>query len=387
MELLNYKTRTQEYGGEKYDEAVVAGRMRDYQDFDVLEGAIKRAKYLFSNYDNIMVAFSGGKDSLVVLELMDMVRVGMGIKKKIIVFFWDEELISDEHEAFVMKYAKSGRFEFHWVVAQLKSEKFILGKIHPYIQWDITREYVREIPDIAEQFLDDEPCSEHDIFLKHFAPKYNSYALCMGLRASESLNRYRAVMTSKRPDTPYIVSNKAGMCEAKPIYDWQTKDIFKFFADFNLQYAPVYDAQTWSKANLRVATPFTNEGAKSLNLLKQYDPLFYNRLITVFPEMAAQERYYKDLDTDGVYLKYGVTKEGIYKYVEDTLSGRMKDKALKCLDLCFRTRDEDAANGRYPSRYPLYYIFYQVVIGQYKRSIKGIAIKQVTAKMLQYEPK
>lgn len=352
----------------------ISGKVRKYLDKDVLEAAIERAKYLFSRYDDIIVSFSGGKDSLVVLELMDMVRIELGIKKKLEVLFWDEELISDEHDAFLRKIVATERFNFHWVCAPLKSEKYILGQNFPYVQWDITREFVRTPPDYAIKLFGIEPCSEHDVFVKHFEQNYKNYANCLGLRASESLNRLRAVMRTAG-DLPFIVQEGKGV-NTKIIYDWTTKDIFKFLYDYKIEYAPVYDAQTWSKSQLRVATPFTSEGAKALHLLKEYDPMFYDRLTTVFPEMHIQERYHKHIDKKAVFEQYGVTREGIYQYIQDSLHGRMKDKAIESVNICFKAREEDEKLNRFPSRFPILYIFENVVLGTYKRCIVGIGDRQ-----------
>lgn len=63
---------------------------------DVLEAAKERVRYLFTRYDDIVCSFSGGKDSLVCLELLAMVRDEMNITKKIDVIFYDEELISND---------------------------------------------------------------------------------------------------------------------------------------------------------------------------------------------------------------------------------------------------------------------------------------------------
>lgn len=382
--MIEYKTIPEDISVANRNTNPVKRKVRNYLGIDVYEAAIQRAKEMFSQFDTVAVAFSGGKDSIVVLELLDAVRIDLGIEKKLKVFFWDEELIADTHVEFMKKIYFSGRFDFNWVCAPLRSEKYILGHNYNYIQWDVTREFLRPIPEWAIDLTSEAPCHESDIFLKHFQKTLGNYVICLGLRAQESLNRLNAVFLSTNFDRPWLGIENGGY-KAKPTYDWSEKDIFKFLMIRGIEYAPVYDAQTWGKSALRVATPFTNEGAKNLHLLKEYDPIFYNRLITVFPEMQVQERYYKHMDTEAVYEKYGVSKEGILQYVEDNIRGRNKAKVMRILHRIFTEREKEAKNGREISCYPLFYVFSSIVRGTYKRDIIPIGNSSVTPKMLEYE--
>lgn len=385
--LQEYKTPAGALDPAAHNLAIIKDRQRKYLGIDVLEAAVQRAKFLFSTFDTVAVAFSGGKDSIVTLELLDMVRIDMGIEKKITVFFWDEELISNAHADFMKEIYDSGRFIFNWMCAPLRSEKYILGNNSAYIQWDITREFIRPLPEWAIDMTHCAASDENTVFTEHFQKALGAnYVLCLGIRAQEGQNRLNATMVAADIDRPYLVKESGGT-RAKPIYDWSEKDIFKFIQDYGIKCAPVYDTQAWGKCPLRVATPFHSEGAKNLPLLKQYDPEFYDRLTTVFPEMIVQARYYKDLDTQAVYEKYGVHKQGILDYVEENIKGRSKEKCLKILTFIWKTRDEEKQTGRDISAFPYYYLFQNIVNGGYKRTILPIPNQSVTPKMLDYEKK
>lgn len=364
----------------------VKGNIRKVElDIDVLEAAKERCRYLFSRFDDIVCSFSGGKDSLVVLELLAMVQQEMGITKKIDVIFYDEELISTDHEEFCMKIAKDPRFNFRWICHPLVSERFVLGKKMKYVQWDLTREWIRPQPELAEKFHDAEAVHESDIFKKLLRKDYGNVCVVLGLRASESPARMNGILGATDIEMPFISEVGTGYAEAKPIFDWQTTDVFKFFYDHKLEYAPVYDKQVWGKAEFRVATPFNNAGSKVLDKLKGYDPQFYDRLITVFPEMIVQEKYYKTIDRTKVFENYGVNPEGILRWVDETLVGPDRTRCLQALGGVFKNRAIDKAQNSHWVRYPLYWVFYSCYIGAYKQYIAVVAEAYYTPEMKKYE--
>lgn len=355
---------------------------KNFLGYNCLEAAKKRCAFLLSSFDVVCVSLSGGKDSLVTLELMDTVRIEMGIEKKLTVLFYDQELFPDSHVEFLTDIYNSGRFDFHWVCAPINSQKYILGKNLRYIQWDITREFLRQPPPFAETYFTKAPILEFEVFSTYLYPQFlgKRVVVCTGMRAAESLNRQKAILKATNPEIPYLTPGKfKGLFDCKPIYDWSTKDIFKFFSDFDIKYAPVYDTQLWSNNQLRVATPFTNEGAKSLNKLRDGDPVFFDRLMTIFPEMLVQARYYDAIDKEAIIDRYGANEAGILKYIEDELSGRAQIKALKAVKDLFKARAVGMVSKNVTKSplqlccmYPLRYIFYSIINGSYKRNLQHL---------------
>ena len=56
---------------------------------DVLEAVNKRISFLFDNYENIQLAFSGGKDSTVLFHLINAEAIKRD--RKFILYFQDQE--------------------------------------------------------------------------------------------------------------------------------------------------------------------------------------------------------------------------------------------------------------------------------------------------------
>lgn len=341
-------------------------------DIDVLTAAKERINHLIDTFDTLAVAFSGGKDSLTVLELVEEVYRERGITEKVKVFFRDEELIPDVVIDFVQKLYESGRFEFYYFAIPLKSTKFVLGRNYNYVQFDPNREWLRQPPPYAIRL----EAGDKRVFDQYSADSFicsrfrGRVAIVTGIRAQESLIRFRACINKKNDN--YINDTKDSRVKiTKPIYDWTEDDIFKFFCRRKIQYCAIYDAQTWNGESLRVSTPLHAESAKRFNKLKTLYPKFYEGLITLFPEMLVQGAYYNELDTSGEFSQYEHTIDGLFKYINDKLDDP-KQRALAIKRVCtsWKTRTKlTKGNPQLIAGYSLWRLFKSVQTGAYKREI------------------
>jgi predicted phosphoadenosine phosphosulfate sulfurtransferase len=269
-------------------------RIRRYLDKDVLTAAKERINHLIDAFDTLAVMFSGGKDSLVVLHLTREVMLERRITKPVNVVFRDEELISMEVIDFVDKYRREPWIKMLWFAVPLKSTKYILGVCHDYVQWDPKRKHVRDLPEWAITL----PAGDNRVFDQYTMDAETAtyfkgkIGFLTGIRSAESLMRYRASVNKLNESYINAVDSTDRVKLCKPIYDWEEDDVFKYFYDRNIQYCSLYDAQMWSGQALRVSTPLHAESAKRFDRMKKSAPELYARVIEVFPEMLAHERYY-----------------------------------------------------------------------------------------------
>ena len=358
----------------------------DYIDTDVYVESKKRMNHVIDTFDTIVVAFSGGKDSLATLHLVKEIYDERGITEPVKVIFRDEELIPDDVIAFVQEYYHKPWIDMAYYAVQLKSEKFILGKKYEYIQWDKNRRWIREKPEFAITEPADVVFDQYS--MDEFASRAyrGKIAFVNGIRADESLVRFKSV-TNKKNEC-YIAGTKTPAVKfVKPIYDWSERDIFKYFHDAQIRYCAIYDAQMWNKQALRVATPLHAEQAKRIGQIKTLYPVFYDQLIDLFPEMLVQERYWDEYDAFAIIYKYEVGWKGLFDYIKKEITDPHHRKmAFKRVLEAKRTRDNHLDAGRYLENYggyPIMYLFKSVINGQYKRALQPT--KQASKDDIEYE--
>lgn len=352
----------------------MTNKMKKYINEDVYVMAKKRIRHALDIFDNVLVAFSGGKDSLVVLNLVQEVYNEMGINEKVKVFFRDEEVMPDAVIDFVQSIAESGKYDFRYYAIPLKSTKFILGKTYEYIQYDRSRRWLRQPPEYAIRLEE----NDERVFSQYEADEYicqnerGKVAIINGIRADESLIRLRSCC-NKRNENYINATDSRRIKLVKPIYDWTERDVFTYFCKNDIKYCEIYDAEMFNRQQLRVSSPFHAESAKNFFKLKTLYPKYYEQLIELFPEMIVQGKYWKELNRSGVYEKYPHSEAGLYQYIENELEDRVKPLARKRVKEALKIRKNGIERGQLHNLggYPLKHIFSMLVNGQFKRVMQA----------------
>lgn len=350
----------------------------EYFDKNVYEQAKERIKFILTMFDHVFVSFSGGKDSLVVLELVLEVYAELGIKKKVNVIFRDEELIPDDVIQMVTNYYHDPRIDMKYYAVPMKSRMFMLGETIPYIQWDPNREHARKKPDFAITKLhpDGLPLVQHEMNPLIYRGYKGSIAVLNGIRGDESLMRFNACM-AKKGKFNYINKDAAkNVSFCKPIFDWSEKDVFRYFYERGIKYCDIYDKEMYAKAPLRVSTPLHAQAFSYLTRLKEMYPVFFDQLCKVFPEVIPHTRYWGDVDRFGAIARYPKSFDGIRAYIEENIDNPdSRAIAIEALDKVQVQKDSNRRAGRYPKGecwgFPLQYVWKKIIKGDY---VRGLAV-------------
>jgi len=366
---------------------------KHFLDEDVYTAAKKRIKRVLLQFDTCAVAFSGGKDSLATLKLVDEVRKENNMPGKTKVFFRDEELIPDTVINFVQGIYESGEYEFYYYAIPLESQKYFLGDAITYVQWDKNRRHLREPPPYAITLKEYKVMDQYstDNFIAENFP--GSVAFFLGMRAQESLNRLQRFLKNTLKDN-YITKKTARVSTVCPLYDWQEDDIFLYFYQKGIKYCGIYDSEMLNGENLRVATPFHAEAARRFYKIRTRDPVFYQQLIDLFPEMVLQEKYQGEYKTTSRTVKplneYQPTAQGVLQMIQDNIKDRhqaevARSAALKAISaresMLQKNKDAKVNFGGYP----LLYIMEQIAQCSFKRYIKVCLKTEMKPEYYQFE--
>lgn len=270
----------------------------EFSDKSVYELAIERINYLYSKFDSIVVSFSGGKDSMAVLELTIEVAKKLN-RLPVKTIFYDEEAISFETEKYIREtYNRKDEVDLYWFCLPIKSNNACSTKNPYWYPWHKKDKdkWVRTLPPeaITDIGIDlyNYDYSLSDITRMLFPEKvYGNVGLILGIRAEESMLRRRSVI--RRDMDNYIVQDKGdyyrmaqsikvnNLYKCYPIYDWGVYDIWTAVKNFNWNYNKTYDILNMygiSPKKQRVGPAFHSEASKELHKFKECFPGVWEKM-------------------------------------------------------------------------------------------------------------
>lgn len=306
---------------------------------NVYDAANERIDFIFKNFSRIYVSFSGGKDSGVMLNMvLDYVKKHK-IEKKIGIMILDNEANYNYSLEFMHQMMKENAqyLDIYWCCLPITLPCTVSSYAVDWQCWGerdkqrwispMSKEpYIVNIHNHKFDFFRED--MNYDEFWDKFGEWYGQgelTACLIGIRADESLNRFRAIMNDRKKTlkgkswTKHKISNTYN---CYPIYDWKTEDIWIANAKFGWSYNKLYDI-FWKAGlsihQMRVASPFMSESKSSLNLYRVIDPNTWATLCARVQGANFVATYGKQISYHSFKLPPGHTWKSFVKFLLDTL--------------------------------------------------------------------
>jgi predicted phosphoadenosine phosphosulfate sulfurtransferase len=309
-----------------------------YLEKNVYDAACERIGFVFDEFETILISFSGGKDSGVVLNLcIDEARKR---NRKIHVMFIDLEAFYRHTIEFIHRMIESNRDVIipHWICLPMVSDNSSSFLEPTWRWWDPDKEplWVRPMPEyeyVVNLRNHDYPFYHPEItfeqFVVHIADHIaggGKVASLLGLRATESLNRYRTMVRDDK--ATYMGRNWSTLIKRQaysffPIYDWEVEDIWAYNGRFGKDYNHLYDL--FYKAGLtlsqmRVDEPFGDTAKGGLNLFRIIEPDTWARVCNRVSGANFGNIYSKEkINKSNYTLPSGHTWKSFTLFLLDTL--------------------------------------------------------------------
>lgn len=327
--------------------------IREYTEQDVYTALQTRLKFLFEEFENIYVSFSGGKDSGVLLNLLLDFRRKHYPKRRIGVFHQDFEAqytVTTEYVERTFERIKN-EVEPYWVCLPMATRTALSSYEMYWYPWDETKKdsWVRPMPKKEYVInLNNNPITTYryrmhqEDLAKQFGRWYRKVhgekkTVCLlGMRADESLQRYSGFVNKKNgyKEECWISRQFKDVWCASPLYDWSTEDIWHANAVFGYDYNHLYDLYYMAGLNIsqmRVASPFNDYSKEALNLYRVIDPEIWVKLVgrVQGANFASIYGKTKAMGYRNITLPKGHTWHSYTLFLLDTLPVRLRNNYVK----------------------------------------------------------
>lgn len=328
---------------------------------NVVDATRKRIEWIFDNFDNIVVSISGGKDSTVLAYMT--LQEAHKRNRKVGIFFLDEEVVYQstiDQVRYIMNLYPENTIKL-WYQLEFNLTNATSIDETQFKVWDHEKQDVWLRPkeedsikqptwNVNKQTIANKKkgFGFYDA-LDNFQLTYENTAYLIGLRASESLNRWRAVI--KNPGIPNIywsTKRTQGNFQMYPLYDWNFQDIWKFLYENNIRYSKIYDYQ-YKKGlgmkDMRVSSLIHERAFKSLVELPEFEPQTYDKLMARTKGIQVGNIYGKD----DLMLKCRKLPKNYDNWIQyrDFLLSTIKDESIRQI---FTKRFSKQLNNNYVAR-------------------------------------
>lgn len=260
--------------------------MKIYRKENVLEAALDRIRDLYEMFDNIVVSFSGGKDSTVILNLC--LQVAREKKRlPLPVMFIDQECEWQSTIDYVKKvmYDKDVKPYWYQMPMVITNNASSTSRYHYCWNEEEKDEWIHPQDKLAITENTYGTDKFHDLFIRIARKDFPENTACIaGVRTEEAPKRFVVLTTGVT--YKYITWGKQlnknlNQFTFYPIYDWSYTDVWKYIQENNLPYNKIYDEyyrHGMSIKEMRVSNLHHETAIQSLLIVQELEPETWNKV-------------------------------------------------------------------------------------------------------------
>lgn len=268
---------------------------------DVLTAARMRISDTFDNFERVYVSFSAGKDSTVMLHLVADEARTRGRRFGILLVDLEGQYKVTIDHAEEMFADLADITDPYWTCLPISLRNAVSVYQPQWLCWEPGKEdaWIRQLPKRGINDPDFFPFFSQGMEFEEFVPEFGEWyarggefpaepvqtACLVGIRADESLNRFRTIAsTSKetlsgRQWTSKVTNN---VYNVYPIYDWKTQDIWTYHGKTGRRYNRLYDLMGMAGLSIhmmRICQPYGDDQRRGLWLFHLIEPETWARVV------------------------------------------------------------------------------------------------------------
>lgn len=263
---------------------------------NVLDESRKRIEWTFENFEKIALSFSGGKDSTVMFHLCADEAIKRNRRFTVMIVDLEAQYTATIEHIQKMLIRYSNYIDVHWVCLPISLSNAVSNFEPRWKCWDQDKrdfwvrgypEYpVIKNPDSYPFFKDGMEFEEFVVLWAEWFAVDKVTAVMVGIRADESLNRFRTICTFDKETFKgkrYTTGITDNVYNVYPIYDWRTRDIWVYHAKFkDRTHNTIYDLMNKAGVPLsqqRLCQPYGHDQRKGLWLYHILEPATWYKLL------------------------------------------------------------------------------------------------------------
>jgi predicted phosphoadenosine phosphosulfate sulfurtransferase len=280
--------------------------MKIYKKENVYTAALDRIRFLFREFENVMIYHSGGKDSTIVLELSLIVAREMK-RLPLRVAFIDQEAEWQMTIDHIRELRDRPEIKMRWYQTILEESNASSKEDAFFKAWDPAHEdkwirpkeekSIKRIPSLRSRVPE-----LGKVFNRIPFQEFGSspVAAIGGMRAEESPKRFVTLTKGARykgVTWAKYLDRKMSHFTFYPVYDWSYTDVWKAIHEHGWNYCKLYDfyfQYGTPVAQMRVSSLCHSLALSNLFRVQEIEPETYSKIINRLPGAHASVKFNQD---------------------------------------------------------------------------------------------